>query len=109
VRLDTGRTIERQPKPERFLTMTKQIKHLPVVFRKFKEGDIIALFPTMHEGNYMVNSYQHVGQHGGADYAGLIQTTKSATEDEYRDLLAELVSIGYDNLKVCSRYRPTYG
>ena len=79
----------------------------PVVFRKFKEGDIIALFPTMHEGNYLINSYMHVGQHCSADY-NLVHSTKPAKKEEYRDLLEELRQIGYENLKVYKRYRPKY-
>lgn len=70
-----------------------------VVFRKWKDGDIIALFPddvNPHDGT--VTSYMHVGQHGAADYAGVIAATQPAHEQEYHDLLAELKQIGYKNL-----------
>jgi hypothetical protein len=73
----------------------------PVIFRKFKEGDIIAMFPTF-PGDMNPNtcsSYQHLGQHGAATI-DLIYGTKPATEQEYKDLLEELVSIGYDDLKI---------
>ena len=77
-----------------------------VVFRKFKDNnDIIALFPEDvwdHEGNCA--SYMRVGQHGGADYRGLVYSgTVKATPKEYRALRQELENIGYD-LKVIERY-----
>ena len=53
-----------------------------------------------------VNSYMHVGQHGGADYKGVVQSTKLATESEYSDLKAELESIGYD-LKIVKKQNTT--
>lgn len=69
-----------------------------VIFRKFKkEGDVIALFPNIpadHKGNCM--SYQHVGQHGAADYRGCIKSTVPATPEEYNGLEKELRNIGYD-------------
>ena len=48
-------------------------------------------------------SYMHVGQHGAADYQGLVNDTKLATEDEYKDLFNELEnSVGY-KLKVIKK------
>ena len=81
-----------------------------VIFRKCKEGDIIALFPEElnNPSDYSIVSYMHVGQHGGADYEHIIQTTAPATESKYADLLAELKSIGYDDLRVIRRCRPNY-
>ena len=37
----------------------------------------------------------HVGQHGAADYAGVIAMTRPAHEKEYRNPLSELRAIGY--------------
>jgi hypothetical protein len=68
---------------------------LPVVFRKFKkEGDVIALFPTLSASVRSwadCESYMHVGQHGAASTnpAG----TVPATPEEYQDLLKELNQI----------------
>lgn len=74
----------------------------PVIFRKFKNGgDIIAIFPTI-PGNYHHNtceSYQRVGQHGSCSI-DFTTFTVPATPEEYAGLLEELVSIGYDDLKV---------
>jgi hypothetical protein len=68
-----------------------------VIFRKFKEGDIIALFPEMEADQNPTHcgSYMHIGQHGAAAY-GLIAETKPATPKEYAALQSELESIGYD-------------
>lgn len=80
-----------------------------VVFRKWKNGDIIALFPddvNQHDGT--VTSYMHIGQHGAADYAGVIADTFPAQENEYRDLLNELKAIGYTDLRVVQRARPKF-
>ena len=72
-------------------------KHITeVIFRKFKDGDIIAFFPyEIETPQGYVMSYMHVGQHGSADYQGLVPTTKLATEEEYADLFKELEGIGY--------------
>lgn len=79
-----------------------------VVFRKFKQGgDIIALFPEQ-VNRLMVGSYMHLGQHSDADYDGVISKTTPAKESEYADLLAELKSIGYEDIKVLKRNKPKY-
>lgn len=73
--------------------MQPQTEITQVIFRKYKEGDVIALFPYIietHEGS--VSCYQHVGQHGSADYDGVIKSTVPATEEEYSDLKEELES-----------------
>lgn len=80
-----------------------------VVFRKWKNGDIIALFPDdvdPHDGT--VTSYMHIEQHGATDYAGVIADTSLAQEDEYKDLLNELKAIGYTDLRVVQRARPKF-
>ena len=78
-----------------------------VVFRKWKNGDIIALFPDEPWGRneYAATSYMHVGQHGAADYASVIADTSSAQENEYKDLLNELKAIGYTDLHIVQRAR----
>lgn len=81
-----------------------------VVFRRFKEAEIIALFPYMPwnaHGN-AVSSYMHTGQHAAADYAGVIAVTRLASGEEYRELLAELTSVGYDNLHILRRAKPKF-
>jgi hypothetical protein len=68
-----------------------------VIFRKFPEGDIIAIFPEIqaNENRCDCLSYQHIGQHGPASYS-LVDRTKLAVAAEYTELKTELESIGYD-------------
>lgn len=77
-----------------------------VVFRKFKEGDVIALFPDTQYKNYAgewaMDSYQRVGQHGEA-VGDIVSVTKLATKEEYAPLLAELEAIGYGKISVVSK------
>lgn len=63
-----------------------------VVFRKFKEGQIIALFPENIEGNYKISSYMRIGQHACADYYSIISITKPCNPAEYSSLKKELES-----------------
>lgn len=75
---------------------------MDVLFRKFEDGDVVALFPTetwAPDVTNTITSYQHVGQHGGASIR-LLYTLEPATPEEYAPLLRELESIGYDNLEV---------
>lgn len=71
---------------------------IAVVYRRWKEnGDIIALFPELpsdYQGWYC-DSYEHVGQHGGADYHGVIQATKPVSPEDAAPLARELERIGY--------------
>jgi hypothetical protein len=60
------------------------------------KGIVIALFPGIEEGRGFCSSYEHVGQHGGADYDSVIRRTRPATPDEYKDMHQELTNIGYD-------------
>lgn len=71
-----------------------------MVFRKFRDGHVIALFPRVPWDlyGYHCASYMHVGQHGDADLPAVISQTKAARPDEYASLLKELHKIGYRNL-----------
>ena len=76
----------------------------PVVFRKWGDGTIIALFPdipTENTGTF-VSSYEHMGQHSSADYGAVISRTKPAKPAEYKELKEELEEIGY-SLRVMQR------
>ena len=74
------------------------------VFRKYPDGQIIALFPDIpwsEDGS--VTSYMHVGQNGAAYYKQVIDSTTPASEEDYSALLEELETIGYDNLRIVKR------
>lgn len=79
-----------------------------VVFRKFNDGendDIIAVFPEEEYGNgnpLDVMSYMHIGQHGACNLSCMRESTIPANPEEYRDLMAELRSVGY-NLRISNR------
>ena len=69
---------------------------LKVVFRKFENSQIIALFPEMtNKRMYRIESYMKIGQHSECD-PSIINITKPATESEYKELLKELQFI-YDH------------
>jgi hypothetical protein len=69
-----------------------------VVFRKWRDtNDVIALFPELPADLYgeYCDAYEHVGQHGGADFHGVIQKTTPCSAEQAADLAAELQRIGY--------------
>lgn len=67
-----------------------------VIFRKFKGGEVIALFPQepAKSDGWECMSYMHQGQHSAAS-PRIVDNTKAATPKEYAPLVAELLSIGY--------------
>jgi hypothetical protein len=76
-----------------------------VVFRKWRDtGDVIAFFPDQKDRQF-IGAYERHGQHGNAMYPH--PQTVPATPDEYADLLAELRSIGYDDLRIVRRVSRT--
>lgn len=80
----------------------KDQEQTEVIFRKYRDGEIIALFPYLPEFRYTsCMSYMHIGQHGTA-HLELINNTKPASPDEYQDLYKELEGLGY-NLRVLKK------
>ena len=67
-----------------------------VMFRKWRNGDVIAMFPYEPGTNdpWTCMSYEHVGQHGSAS-SDLSPYTSPAKATEYSALKHELESIGY--------------
>lgn len=75
------------------------MKRTAVVFRRWDDpsGDVIALFPEIPadiDGKYCL-SYEHFGQHGGADYCSVIANTVPAPAKEKARLAWELEMVGY--------------
>ena len=81
-----------------------------VVFRQWrtKPYEIIALFPEIPAdlNGYKCSSYMHVGQHGAADYEGVVAATRPAYPKNLRDtpddvaaevdeLMREIEGLGY--------------
>jgi hypothetical protein len=70
---------------------------ITAIFRVFKSGmkEVIALFPEVVADNYPPHclSYMHVGQHGAADYDGVIRGSRPATPEESAPLRRELESL----------------
>lgn len=82
-----------------------------VVFRRWREkgGTVFALFPLDVEGPGLVSSFEHVGQHSAANYAGCIARSRPVTPAEYADLKRELESKPYEYcLDVRRRCWPGY-
>lgn len=81
-----------------------------VVFRYDKKADeVLAIFPELGSRvNYCVTCYAHIGQHFEALHPHIIETTQPATESQYSELLAELVVVGYDDLRVVKRCKAIY-
>jgi hypothetical protein len=76
-----------------------------VVFRTWKDdGSVIALFPDLAVGGGCCESYQHVGQHGGADYGHVVSKSRPSTPAEYMALKMELARAPYNyKLRVVKR------
>ena len=75
--------------------MKQQAKEkMIVIFRKFKDGDVIAFFPTETGSNdlWTCESYMHVGQHSSAS-TDLITSLEKCTHLEQYDLFQELNGI----------------
>jgi hypothetical protein len=77
-----------------------------VVVRVWRDkcADAIALLVDIRAGAGLVQSYMHIGQHGGADYAMVVARTRPATEEEAAPLLEELERIGYVGLRQIRRW-----
>ena len=74
-----------------------------VIFRKEKDGGILAVFPIYWDYRYNLMCYAHIGQHGGCSLEYYREDTKPAKSEDYAPLLEELRAIGYDDLQVCKR------
>ena len=73
--------------------------YTPVHFKKFPDGEVIALFPKEPWDNTgKITSYMRNGQHAGADRP-LLWQLEDATQKEYQPLLRELRTlVGYKRL-----------
>jgi len=61
-----------------------------------RENDVLAIWPDVEwDRNGNLQSYMHIGQHGGAS-PKLLTELPDATEEQAAPLKKELISIGYD-------------
>lgn len=76
-----------------------------VIFRKWRNGEIIALFPYEIVGKTKddCQSYMHMGQHSVANYRYVVGVTYPASQEEYQPLYDELIKIGYHSLEIIHR------
>lgn len=69
-----------------------------VAFRKFENGEVIAIFPNIYpvakDSKAEVMSYMHEGQHGMCMEC-LVNELEKASKEEYTPLKKELEMIGY--------------
>ena len=77
-----------------------------VIFRKDREGNVIAFLPELRVNHGNIMSYMHIGQHSEASYQFYTET-KKANESEYNSLLDELKSI-YDDCILVVNQRLRY-
>ena len=77
-----------------------------VIFRKDKEGNIIAFLPELRVNYGNIMSYMHIGQHSEASYQFYTET-KKADKSEYNSLLDELEKI-YDDCTLVVKQRLRY-
>lgn len=84
------------------------MKKVKVIFRKTKDGEIIAFMPEIPANYGKILSYMHIGQHGEADLE-FYHETKKAAETEYKPLLEELKMIyEINNCKVVVKQKLYY-
>lgn len=60
-----------------------------------QKGQVIAFLPDSLAETGFIWSYMHVGQHSEASLS-FYHACKPARPEQYQELLAELISIGYD-------------
>ena len=77
-----------------------------VIFRKDREGNIIAFLPELRVNRGNIMSYMHTGQHSEASYEFYL-TTRKANKNEYTDLFAALRNI-YDDCELVLKQKINY-
>lgn len=87
------------------MDMTPQEKDLPstpVIFRKYTDGEIIAVFPYEPGTNdpATCSAYVHNGQHVSVDPVAVVKRTTLATYGEYDPLRKELEASGPGQYKL---------
>jgi len=74
-----------------------------VVLRTWEDGSVIALWPAVpaNQSGTFCQSYEHIGQHGAADYNHVIAHTKPHFQElAGKYLWDELIEIGYNPILI---------
>jgi len=75
---------------------------------KGEKASVFAYFPTIQHSNKLNTCYAHIGQHSACDNEYAIKC-KQANFNEYcYDLLPELISQGYNDLKILNSQQIPY-
>ena len=82
------------------------MEKVKVIFRKNKDGEVIAFFPEFHVQRGNIMSYMHIGQHGEASL-DFYYSTKKANAQEYEPLLNEVKAV-YDDCILTVRQKLSY-
>ena len=82
------------------------MEKVKVIFRKNKDGEVIAFFPEFHVQYGNIMSYVHIGQHSEASL-DFYYSTKKANTQEYKSLLNEL-KVVYDDCILTVRQKLSY-
>ena len=77
-----------------------------VIFRKDREGNIIAFLPELRVNHGNIMSHMHIGRHSEASYQFYAET-KKADDSEYNSLLGELKRI-YDDCTLVVKQKLCY-
>jgi hypothetical protein len=86
-------------------TYSALVPIIPVLFRMERNGECLAVFPTIPAAKGECTCYAHMGQHSGMSPA-YFADTKPATQEQSKPLLLELMRIGYHGLREYKRRAP---
>lgn len=77
---------------------------IPVVFRKYSDGSVIALLPTIHAGFNKSSCLAFTMDQGKVSVdTSVMRSTVEAKPSEYQELLADIVHKGHYPLKISKR------
>jgi hypothetical protein len=66
-----------------------------VIFRKWRDGHVIALFPLITAEEGLIGCFEYATQHGSADYDYVISQTSPVSPTEYAALKRQLEDFPY--------------
>jgi hypothetical protein len=64
------------------------------------KASVFAYFPTIQHNSKLNTCYAHIGQHSACDRDYANSCKQANFNEYYRDLLPELISIGYRDLRI---------